>query len=121
MLSRHFTFWLTLAVSLLMFNSVIRADEQGDAKVEKAAADKKAAEKARLEFYKVPDGNVEELLAFIKKLREYRPKDQADIVAYRLKMQQSLKSAAEKIAQIATDEDKKLDGFNDAIGMSLMY
>jgi thiol-disulfide isomerase/thioredoxin len=122
MLSRQFTFGLALAICLAAFIGVARADEAGEAKkAEKAAADKQAAAKALEEFYKVPEGDVKELLAFIKKLRDYRPKDQADIAAYRLKMQPAIKSAAEKVAQIATDEDKKLEGFNDAIGMALMY
>jgi thiol-disulfide isomerase/thioredoxin len=58
-------------------------------------------------------------LAFLQEMTNFRPKTREEFAAYRAKGSQAMKEAAEKIKQIATDEDKKLPGYNDVDGVLL--
>ena len=69
--------------------------------------------------YQVPEGGVKELLAFIKDVKAIRPTTGEQLMAHRAKGQAAMKAAAEKIQQLATDEDKKLEGYDDAMALLL--
>jgi len=79
------------------------------------------ADDAAKDPYQVPAGGVKELLAFIKDVRAIRPTTQQQATQHFVKSQAAIKTAAEKIRDIATDEDRKLDGFDDAIAVLLVY
>jgi hypothetical protein len=70
--------------------------------------------------YQLPDGGVKKLLVFINEVRAIRPTQQ-QAGEHRIKSQAAIKAAAEKIRDIATVEDKKLDGYDDAIALLLVY
>jgi len=73
------------------------------------------------EVYNVPEeGGVKELLAFIKKLGEVKPKGFAQLQVHRAKSTKAIQAAAEKIQKIATPEDKKLEGYDDAMAALLL-
>jgi thiol-disulfide isomerase/thioredoxin len=73
------------------------------------------------ELYTVPEeGGVKELLAFIKKLGEVKPKNFAQLQVHRAKSTKAIQAAAEKIQKVATHEDKKLEGYDDAMAALLV-
>ena len=81
----------------------------------------KGKEDASPDPYKVPDGSVKELLAFIAKVKAIRLTTPQELQQFRTKSQAAIKTAAEKIRDIATDDDKKLEGYDDAMAMLLIY
>jgi thiol-disulfide isomerase/thioredoxin len=73
--------------------------------------------------YKLPEtGGVKELLGFMKELllRRTRLKTREDLIAYQTMAQAALRVAAEKIQRIATDDDKKLPGYDDAMAFNMV-
>ena len=71
--------------------------------------------------YALPeDADVEQLLAFIESVRTYQPKTMAERRAHYAKMMKAMQAAAEKIHEIATDQDKSLAGYDEAIDL-LVY
>jgi thiol-disulfide isomerase/thioredoxin len=78
------------------------AEQEGDATVEEPAAEEPPVEKDR---YAVPDGGVEALLAFIKEIEGFRPRNIQDYMAHRQKSPGALKEAAEAILELESDEN----------------
>ena len=113
-------------IAFLLSATTVRAEDQAPAKkadqkeaaAEKDAASDDAVEKAK-DPYELPAGGVKELLAFIKDVRAIRPTNQQQMLEHRKKMMPALKAAAEKIQQTATPEDKKLEGYDDAMALLL--
>src|SRR5262245_47241663 len=69
--------------------------------------------------YEVPSSSVAELLAFIKKVQALRgtvPREEYETRAF-----SALKLAAEKVREIAKDDDRKLPGFDDAVAIALYF
>jgi thiol-disulfide isomerase/thioredoxin len=149
MRAHRFTLGLALAAGLIVLAfGVLRAEEPQNAEKPKlklnrdAAAKAAAAEKkkeaaqpkaddaddaddkaddkeAKEDRFAVPEGDVKKLLAFLQEMVSFRPKTREEFLEYRQKGQQAMKEAAEKIKQIATDEDQKLPGYNDVDGVLL--
>jgi thiol-disulfide isomerase/thioredoxin len=71
--------------------------------------------------YDLPEGGVEELLAFVKDIRAFKPTTPAEKVERSLKLHGAVERALAKIAEIATADDKQLAGFDDAIGLHLVF
>jgi thiol-disulfide isomerase/thioredoxin len=71
--------------------------------------------------YDLPAGGVKELLAFVKDIQGFQPSTPREIEERRLKAYRAVETALARIAQIATDEDKKLAGFADAMGLHLVF
>ena len=71
--------------------------------------------------YDLPEGGVKELLAFVRETRDFKPTSPAEVLERRQRAYTALETALEKIASIATDEDKKLDGFDEAMGFLLVF
>jgi thiol-disulfide isomerase/thioredoxin len=69
------------------------------------------------ERFTLPEGGVKELLAFFRKTTKLAPRTREEYV---MRME-ALKKAAEKIKEIATDEDKKLPGYAEADGLLLYF
>ena len=109
-----------MAVGLLaaLCTFSVRAADPTD---KKAAADKpeNSAEEAH-DRYQVPEGDVKELLAYFKDLRAFRPKTKDELTKHRAKGMAAMKEAAEKIQLLAKDQDKTLEGYEEAIGFLLM-
>ena len=126
MSTQRFTLGLALVILVAAIYSISlsAADKGSDAKVDKAKAQSKDTAKAQDEDaphrYQLPEGGVKELLAYIKELRAFRPKTQREAAEHRLKGNAAIKAAAEKILKTATDEDRKLEGFEDAQGLVLL-
>lgn len=70
--------------------------------------------------YSVPDGGVPELLKFLKQLKEYKP-PQEEAAAHQRKAVAAMKAAAEKIVGTATPEEKKLEGYQEAAEIVLLF
>lgn len=71
--------------------------------------------------YALPAGGVPELLTFIENIKkDKRPPSKLNKPVTRLRYH-AVRNATEKIARIATAEDKKLPGYNDAIGMHFRF
>lgn len=88
------------------------ADDELAKKADKTAAESKdEAPEETKDPYELPEGGVKELLAFIQKTMTVRPKTRQEQVQFRLKGIPSMKAAAEKVMEIAKDEEKKLEGF----------
>ncbi len=99
------------------------ADEAAEKKADKAAAEDKErktddadAKKDTEDRYAAPEGaSVEDLLAFIRDNRLPRARTPAAVNEYQLKAVPAMRAAAERIKAIATAEDKKLDGYQEAM------
>jgi thiol-disulfide isomerase/thioredoxin len=85
-----------------------------------AAAKDKAADEEK-DRYKLPEGGVKDLLAFIKELREFRATTREEAIEHRQKMMKATKAAIEKIGKIAKDDDKLLEGYDEAMDTLLAY
>src|SRR5260221_6768864 len=68
----------------------------------KADAKQTEKEPAKNRF-QVPEGRVKELIDLIKELRSYRPATAEEAIEYRTKAMAAMKTAAEKIQEIAKD------------------
>jgi len=90
-------------------------DAVADKKVE---AEKKEEPKDR---FAVPEGDVKELLAFIKRTMNFRPRTREEQQEWRTKGFAAMKKAARKIKVVATDEDKKLPGYAEVDGLLLYF
>lgn len=108
-LFRRTFFALTALAAVTGFCSLAFADD-GKQSI-KATATETAANAE--DQYRVPDGGVKELLAFIKKWERAWGDDEKGYAA--------LQEALAKVQSIAKEEDRKLDGFNDATGMWLYH
>jgi thiol-disulfide isomerase/thioredoxin len=120
----RFTLGLALTASFVAVHcaNLRAADKKEGKKAETAATEKKDdAKPEQHDRYQLPEGGVKELLAFMKEIQAFRPKTAQEIAEHRSKFQPAMKSAAEKVQQIATDEDKKLEGYSDAVGLSLLF
>lgn len=99
--------------------AAIEARKAAEGKDEAPAGD--AASDVDPAIYTMPeDAGVKELLAFIKQLNEVKPKNFVQLQAHRAKSTKAIQAAAEKIQKIATQEDKKLPGYDDAMAALLM-
>jgi thiol-disulfide isomerase/thioredoxin len=116
-----------VAASLILLGLVaagtiglLAADKKEDAQ---AASTKDASADAKAEAklsYELPKGGVDELLAFIKKIREFEPASQDELDELQEKGIPALKAACEKIVKIAKPEDKNLPGYEDATRLLLV-
>ncbi|MEX0678452.1 MAG: TlpA disulfide reductase family protein [Pirellulales bacterium] len=98
------------------------ADDATADKQEKAEAKDDAEKKEEPKNpFAVPEGGVKELLAFIQETMNFRPKTREEYQALQTKGFPAMKEAAEKIKQIATDEDKTLPGFAEVDGLLLYF
>jgi thiol-disulfide isomerase/thioredoxin len=124
----RFTLYLALVAALaaVPWSTGLRA-EDADKKPKADAASSEDAKKsddadanAAKDRYKLPEeGGVKELLTFINELRLIRPRTQDELKEYRAKALPAMKAAAQKIKEIATDDDKKLDGYDQAMALLL--
>lgn len=126
MLIHRWAYGLTLVIGLMAGSAlVIAADD--DAKKPAAAADDKSnstdedAAKEKKDRFALPEGGAKDLLAFLKELMTYRPRTREQILSFQLRGRKAMKEAAEKLLEIATDEDKKLEGFEDVEPLLLMF
>jgi thiol-disulfide isomerase/thioredoxin len=56
-------------------------------------------------MYEVPDGDVEQLVAFIKKIQAFEPNNVLEVFAHRKNAGEAIRGAAEKIKELEKDED----------------
>lgn len=95
---------------------------EGKTDEEKAAALKeKEGEESKIDQFAVPEGGVPELLTFVQETMKFRPATREDALAYRLRGMAAVKEAIEKIQKIATDDDKKLPGYEEIDGLVLFF
>ncbi len=87
---------------------------------EDAADTAKATDEAP-DRYAVPDGDVKELLAFIKQLNAYKPTTPAEIRQHQIKKMAAIKAAAEQIKETANETDKALEGYAEAMDVLLYF
>jgi thiol-disulfide isomerase/thioredoxin len=71
--------------------------------------------------YAVPDGDVKELLAFIKGLNAFKPTTREELRQHQLKKMAAVKAAAEKIKETATEADQSLEGYTNAVDVLLYF
>lgn len=102
-------------------HSYAAADEPAKKADKPAAEAKDDAPEETKDPYELPEGGVKELLAFIQQTMAVRPKTQQEAVQLRLKGFPAMKAAAEKIMEIAKDDDKKLEGFETVEGLLLYF
>jgi thiol-disulfide isomerase/thioredoxin len=131
MIVRRITLGLLLAAGLLVTTGHpwALAEEPPAAKLEgktdeeKAAALKEKTEgkEAEIDQFALPEGGVPELLTFLQETMKFRPKTREEALAYRLRGMAAMKEAAEKIQKIATDDDKKLPGYENVDGLLLFF
>jgi thiol-disulfide isomerase/thioredoxin len=69
--------------------------------------------------YFLPKDDVKELIAAVNKLRAFKPASLADRIEYITLTLPAIKIAGQRISQNATAEDRKLEGYSEAIGFSL--
>jgi thiol-disulfide isomerase/thioredoxin len=69
--------------------------------------------------YSLPKSRVKDLMAFIGELMELKPTNDAERKELREKVYPAVKEAAEKLAEIASDKQKKLKGYHDAMAAAL--
>jgi len=120
------TVYVLACIAFLFSTGAARAEDQAPAKkddqkaaaADPAEASDDAPEKTK-DPYELPTGGVQELLAFIKDVRAIRPTNQQQMLEHRKKMLPAIKAAAEKIQQTATPEDKKREGYDDAMALLL--
>jgi thiol-disulfide isomerase/thioredoxin len=84
----------------------------------KDAKDEEPKEEPKEKFV-VPEGGVKELLAFVEETVKFRPTTRAEFDEFREKGYAAILKAAEKIKEIATDEDKQLPGYDELSGIVL--
>lgn len=103
---------LACLVAIASSSHSYAADDEPAKKTDKPAAESKdEAPEETKDPYELPEGGVKELLAFIQKTMTVRPKTPQEQVQFRLKGIPAMKAAAEKVMEIAKDDDKKLEGF----------
>ena len=133
MLRQNKMFGLALVAGLLavICLSGLRAEDSSVKKTTKAktatkvikdAEDERPVDEAGKDAtarFKVPDGGAKELLAFILENMKFSPKSQQEAIQFRSKGMPAMREAGQKLQQIATDEDKKLEGYDDVIGYLL--
>lgn len=113
-----------LVAGCLLTCATLRADDEAPQKPDTPAAAKSDSpdeEKPKEEDrFALPEGGVKELLPFLKDLMNYRPKTRAQMLQFQLRGRKAMRAAAEKIMEIATDEDKQLEGFADVEPLLLL-
>jgi len=104
--------WLLLA-------SVLFAFAFGAAPARLHAQDEAAEtqQKPDKDFYQVPDGSVDELLAFIEKVRTFQPTNVLEVFAHRKKAGQAISDAADKILEL--EKDKTSEAYKTAYRLKL--
>jgi thiol-disulfide isomerase/thioredoxin len=125
----RWTFGLAIALLIaIACGSVLAADEPAkkssqkkDSATTEEAADKSDNAADKQDRYQVPEGGVKELLAFIKDLQEFRATTREEALEHRRKMIEATRKAIERIRTEAKEEDKALEGYDEAMDMSLMY
>lgn len=92
-----------------------KGDEEKDPETKaREEAEKKQREEAAKALFKLPEeGGVPELLTFLQKLMKFRPTTREQFIEYRKSGMDAMKEAAARIQKEATDEDKKLPGFDE--------
>ncbi len=123
---------IALAAGLAIFAlDIARADDAPPANVAKPKkvsptptsdqAEVPERQDAAKERFAVPEGGVNELLAFIKQTMKSKPLSRQGIHEWRTKGFAAMRQAAEKIKQIATDADKNLAGYAEVDGQLLYF
>ena len=87
--------------------------QEGNTDAKQADADEKSDDEPKVDRFAVPEGGAKELLEFLQETMKFRPKTRAEMVQFQVRGKPAMKEAAEKLQQIATDEDKKLPGYAD--------
>lgn len=103
--------WLLLC-SLALTMCMVACAPAGEAhEPDEPAAEKKEKKEAEKEkgIYAVPEGDVEELIKFIDKVREFQPNSVVEALEYREKGPKAIQAAAEKILEI--EKDKSSDAY----------
>jgi thiol-disulfide isomerase/thioredoxin len=118
-------------VTLPLSGVLAKSAEQDAAKLEgktdeeKTAAlkakDEEEGKESKIDQFAIPAGGVPELLAYVQETLKFRPKSREEVLAYRLRGMASVKEAIEKIQAMATDEDKKLPGYEEVDGLALFF
>jgi thiol-disulfide isomerase/thioredoxin len=120
----------SLFAGLFLSALSLRADDDAKASPNAQAADTKAdtkgatadeAKPKEADRFALPEGGVKELLAFLTETMNYRPRTREAVMQFQLRGRAAMKAAAEKILEIATEEDKKLEGFGDVEPLALMF
>jgi thiol-disulfide isomerase/thioredoxin len=103
----------------VVFCRALVADEPPAAADAKSADEAAAAdenEKATADRYTPPENaTVPQLLEFVKKLRAYRPTTREEAIEHQRSAMPATRAALEQIKETATDDDKALDGYRDAM------
>lgn len=109
---------LVAAALTLVVGAQSWAEEPAPAAKEEAdaSADKNQPE----DPFKAPEGGAKELLGFIREKMSYRPQTREQAVEFQTKGIPALRAAGQKLRELATDEDKQLEGFDDAMGYLLL-
>jgi thiol-disulfide isomerase/thioredoxin len=90
--------------------------EKKSAKVEKKAAkaaaelpqaDEDAEPEKPVDRYAVPEGGVDELLAFVEGLRKFRAASRQEYIMHMMKAPQAMRAAAERILELKPGEDSE--------------
>jgi hypothetical protein len=125
----RWTFGLAIALLIaIACGSVFAADEPAkkasqkkDTATTEEAADEKGDADDEKDRYQVPKGGVKELLAFIKELQEFRATTREEALEHRRKAMDATRKAIERIRTVAKEEDKALEGFDEAMDTLLVY
>ncbi|MEX0678453.1 MAG: TlpA disulfide reductase family protein [Pirellulales bacterium] len=102
---------LLVAVVVLGFAALVAGTGKGEEPSAKKAQSATPDTRKRVE---VPEGGVKEMLAFIEEMNKNKPGTVPGSYA-------AMRKATERIVRLATEEDKKLPGYNDAIGMHFRF
>lgn len=115
--------WMLLTAGVLLtigHGTLHAADAPKEDVANEESVAKDDAKDKKTDPYALPeDADVKQLLAFIKQVQTIRPRTAAELREHYPKSQAAIRSAIEKIQQIATDEDKQLAGYYDAIDQLL--
>jgi hypothetical protein len=115
MVVRRIGMWMVVAAGLLAViggRAIYAADAPKKDTTEKSKNADADADNETADRYAMPnDADVKQLLAFIKEVQKFRPRTQTEFAEHRTKSTVAVRTAAERIKEIATDEDKSLPGY----------
>jgi thiol-disulfide isomerase/thioredoxin len=89
------------------FASMASAQQDAEKKAEPQETEKNEEPKNNEAFYKVPEGNVKQLVAFIEKVRGFEPTNVLEVFAHRKNAGEAVRGAAEKIVELEKDKESE--------------
>lgn len=118
--------WTRFCCCLLVIGLVGAGQSTPAAAADKKADKSKSAKKPVADVaidpndtYALPKPRARELIAFIGRLIELKPGNDEERKEQREKVYPAIKQAAEKLAEVATDKEKKLKGYRDAMSAAM--